>query len=109
MGGPTARDPLLGQIVAHLVRALQPAEIYLFGSRAKANAAPSADYDILVVVEDSDLPNYRRDQAALRALRDVRAAVDVIVLTRREFDEALRAPTSLPSTVRREGVRLDAA
>jgi predicted nucleotidyltransferase len=107
--GLLARDPVLAEIVRRLVEAYQPERIYLFGSVARGEAGPDSDYDILVVVPASDLPGYRRDQLAYRTLRGIRAAKDVLVWTREEFERRLHLPASLPATVVREGKLLYAA
>ncbi len=96
-------DPILSEIVRRLVEALRPDRIYLFGSRARGEARPDSDYDLLVVVAESDLPPHRRDQVAYRALRGVGVPKDVLVWTDEEFDSRRRVVCSLPATVLREG------
>lgn len=103
------RDPKLAEIVRRLVDALHPDRIYLFGSMARGDAGPDSDYDLLVVVSASDLPGYRRDQIAYRALHGVGVPKDVLVWTREEFDSRVHLPASLPATVVREGKLLYAA
>ncbi len=103
------QDPVLREIVDRLVPALHPERIYLFGSRARGDAGPDSDYDLLVVVPASDQPGYRRDQLAYRTLGGVGAAKDVLVWTREEFECRLHLPASLPATVVREGKLLYAA
>ena len=100
---------VLEEIVNRLVRALHPERVYLFGSRARGDSETASDFDILVVVADSELPGFKRDRLALRALRGVGAAVDVIVLTSQEFDRKRDVVCSLPATVDREGKLLYAA
>ena len=102
-------NPDLSEVVRRLVEALQPDGIYLYGSRARGDASPESDYDLLVVVPTSDLPGYRRDALALKALWGLRLPVDVIVLTREEFDCRRSVVCSLPATVIREGRLLHAA
>ena len=94
---------VLDEIVARLVPALAPQRVYLFGSRARGDGDRDSDFDLLVVVPSSDLPGYARDRIALRALRGLRAPVDVIVITREEFDRKRSVVCSLPATVDREG------
>lgn len=102
-------DPILDEMIARLVSAFHPEEIFLFGSRARGTASQDSDYDLLVVVESSDQPRYRRDQAAFRALCGVGASKDVLVFTRAEFERGKAALASLPATVMREGKRVHAA
>jgi len=97
------RDPVLREIVDRLATALRPERIYLFGSRARGDAGPESDYDLLVVVRESDRAPHRRDILAFRALCGVGAPKDVVVYTREEFESRSRAASSLPATVLREG------
>jgi len=96
-------DGVLEEMVRRLVREFAPRRIYLFGSKARGDDNPDSDYDLLVVVEHSNLAGYKRDQRAFLALRGVGASKDVIVLTREEFERRLPALASLPATVVREG------
>ena len=97
------------EITRRIVEALAPDRIYLFGSRARGNARTDSDWDVLVVVNASLMPGHRRDAVALRALRGLRASVDVLVLTREEFEGRLDVVCSLPATVAREGKLIYAA
>lgn len=106
---PSSNATLLAEIVDRLIRQLHPEQVYLFGSRARGDADLDSDFDILVVVPESDLPGYARDRLALRALRGLRAPIDAIVLTREEFDRKRDVVCSLPATVEREGKLLYAA
>jgi hypothetical protein len=56
-----------------------------------------------VVVPESTLPGYKRDQIAFRALTGLGVAKDVLVLTREEFDRKATVVCSLAATVLREG------
>ncbi len=101
--------PVLADMVERLVRAFQPERIYLFGSRARGTGTEESDFDLLMVVSQSSLPRYRRDQAAFRVLIGVGASKDILVLTREEFDRQRTVLTSLPALVEREGLLLHAA
>lgn len=98
---PSSRS-ILEEIVTRLVRALEPERVYLFGSRARGDYESGSDFDLRVVISESDLPGHKRDREALRALRGLRAAVDGIVLTRKEFERKLDVVCSLPATVHRD-------
>ncbi len=76
---------LLDQAVKCLVEVFNPQRVYLFGSRARGDAFKDSDYDILVVVAQSDQPRYRRAQEAYRSLVGVRIPLEVMVLTQSEF------------------------
>jgi predicted nucleotidyltransferase len=96
-------DPSLDEGVRRLVDALQPEQIYLFGSRARGDGQPDSDYDFMVIVPESDMLPHHRAQAAHRTLRDIRIAKDILVWTRDEFDRYVPVVSSLPATVVREG------
>lgn len=96
-------NAVLSESVRRLREALSADAIYLFGSRARGDAAPDSDFDFLVVVNDSSLPRFKREQQAFRALCGIGVSKDVLVFTREEFDRALFVASSLPSAVVREG------
>jgi predicted nucleotidyltransferase len=99
----TVSPELLKEIVNRLVQGLHPERIYLFGSQARGQERESSDIDLLVVVPDSDLPRHRREALSYDLLWGLTVPVDVIVLTRAEFQRASRVKTSLASTVQAEG------
>jgi predicted nucleotidyltransferase len=103
MNGSEVSPGLLKQVVDRLARGLHPEKIYLFGSQAWDKAREGSDLDLLVVVADSDLPRHRREALSYDLLWGLTAPVDVIVLTRAEFQRARRVRTSLASTVQAEG------
>jgi predicted nucleotidyltransferase len=102
-------EPLLAEVVGRLAEAYRPERIYLFGSKARGESGPDSDYDLLVVVEASGEPPYRRAQHAQEVLWGIWAAADVLVLTRKEFEAGRDVPASLPATVLAEGRCLYAA
>lgn len=102
-------DPALAEIVHRLVGAFHPEWIYLFGSRARGEAGPDSDYDIIVVVPDSASPERKRSRLAYEALWGTDTAADVLVWTREAFESRLHLRASLPSTVLSEGRLLYAA
>lgn len=89
-----------------LVEAFDPERIYLFGSWARGDAGPDSDYDLMMIVADSDLSQYKRSQAAHRALAHLKMAKDVLVWTSDEFDRRVHLAASLPATILREGLLL---
>jgi len=105
----TEHDPVLQEIVNRLVAAYQPERVYLFGSKARGEAGPDSDYDLLLVVPDDASPERRRSRMAYQALWGTRTAVDVLVCTRSYFEARRHLRASLPGTVLREGRILHAA
>ena len=102
-------DPKLAEIVRRLVEAYQPERIYLFGSKARDQANPDSDYDIMVVIPDSAPARQRRSRLAYEVLRGTGTAADVLVWPRESFEKRLHLQASLPSTIQREGKLLYAA
>lgn len=106
---PAVTDSKLSEVLRRLVEAYAPERIYLFGSKARADAGADSDYDLLVVVPDDAPPERKRSRLAYVALRGTGTAADVLVCTRRYFEERLHLKASLPATIAREGKLLYAA
>lgn len=102
-------DLVLAEIVHRLVAAYEPERIYLFGSKARGDAGPDSDYNLMVVVPDDAPPVRRRSRLAYEALRGTGRAADILVYTRSSFDSRLHVRTSLPATIVSEGRLLHAA
>lgn len=102
-------DGVLTEILQRLVAAFQPERVYLFGSKARSDAGPDSDYDLMIVVPNDTPPERRRSRLAYQALRGTRVAADVLVWTQEAFDSRLHLPASLPATIAREGKLLYAA
>ena len=109
MGAGRQISGLLDEAVSRLVQQLHPERVYLFGSQARGDAGPDSDYDLMVIVPQSDRPRYARAWLAYEALYGIGVPIEVLVLTREEFDRDLPVATSLPATVNREGQLLYAA
>ncbi|MBI4320908.1 MAG: nucleotidyltransferase domain-containing protein [Chloroflexi bacterium] len=102
-------DPILAEIVRRLVDEFRPERIYLFGSRARGDATPDSDYDVLIVLDEPVERSYRYEQRASGVLWGIRWPVDVRVMSRDVFERKLSVVASLPATIGREGNLLYAA
>lgn len=95
-------DATLRRIVDTIVEALDPAQVILFGSRARGEDTAHSDYDICVVME----PNgHRRDLVRqihdLFGLRDF--SMDAFVLSPEELQEQKDVTNTLGYIVARDG------
>jgi predicted nucleotidyltransferase len=100
---PLRKDAALAEIVRRLAKAYQPERIYLFGSKARGDAGPDSDYDLMIIVPDDASAERRRSRLAYEVLRGTGTAADVLVWLRSHFERRLHVVASLPATVSREG------
>ena len=99
----------LALALQRVTEALRPARIYIFGSYARGTAVRGvSDVDLLVVVDDSSEPSYRRAQRAYSAVGAHDLPLDILVLTQAEF-EGRSGAWSLQAEVQRDGRLLYAA
>jgi predicted nucleotidyltransferase len=98
-------DDRLGEIVQPILKVGNPQKIVLFGSRARGEARPDSDYDILIV-EPSTLPRYKRAVAYRRALTGLALAKDIVVWTPEEVAEWRNVPNAFSTTALNEGIVL---
>lgn len=93
---------LLEEVVQTIVEAVNPHKIILFGSRARADAHPESDLDLLIIKE-STLPRYQRAIPIYHALRTIMVPMDVIVYTPAEVEEWAQVSQAFVTTAIREG------
>jgi len=77
---------VLDRMVARVVRAMAPEAIYLFGSRARGDAAADSDYDFLVVVPDDTPVEQRSLSATAEIARDPGISLDIVPCRRSVFE-----------------------
>lgn len=91
-------------MIERIVEELNPLEIWLFGSRARGNARPESDWDLMAVLPD-DAPDSHLDLVeAWRALRDLRLQrVEIFPVRKSDFEQAKAALGTLSQIVASEG------
>jgi predicted nucleotidyltransferase len=89
-----------------LVEEFDLEEIILFGSRAWGQPRPDSDYDLFVVVSESEAPPLQRAVKAHECLSELGISKDVLISTREQFDRVSRVPASLEAKIRDRGVVL---
>ena len=105
LDNPPVTAETLEEVVRRILAAGSPLRIVLFGSRARGEAKPGSDLDLLIV-EESTLPRYKRAARYLRALVGVFPAKDVVVWTPQEIEAWSRVPNAFVTTALREGKTL---
>jgi len=76
------------EIIKRIVDSCKPIKIILFGSYAHGTPTKGSDLDLLVVVESSDLPRYKRAREIRKHLWGITdIPKDILVYTQEEIDE----------------------
>lgn len=86
-----------------LVEVYHPLEIYLFGSYAWGTPTKDSDLDLMVVVSKSQKPSYERAVKGYHALRRLTVPKDILVFTKKEFDENSSDITTLCYKTKHDG------
>ncbi|MFZ1239525.1 MAG: nucleotidyltransferase domain-containing protein [Anaerolineae bacterium] len=95
----------LKEMVRRILVTGHPQKIILFGSRARGDARPDSDYDLLLI-EPSDQSRYRRAARDRRALVGLAPAKDILVWTPEEVAEWREVPNAFITAALSEGVVL---
>ena len=100
------QDQNLNEIVSKLKNHFKPEKIYLFGSRANGTATTDSDYDLFLIIKNSNLSQIKRMQEARKILTDRTVSVDVFIYTEDEFADWKDEFSSIAHTVATEGIEL---
>ena len=76
-----------GFIRERLSKVFDIEKMVIFGSRARGDAKPDSDWDVLVIT-DSDIPFIKRQSFALRQIGQRNFSLDLLVYTPQEASEA---------------------
>jgi len=101
-------DPVLDRFVSAVTAHPEPLlKLRLFGSRARGDALPESDYDILVLTrEHTPALTDRLYDAVLDVLFDTGRLVSLKVYPEVQYRRSQRANSPFPRNVEREGVEL---
>ncbi len=92
----------LKEVVVRLVDGFRPQRIILFGSRARGTADARSDVDLLVIFSSVD--DRRAITVAMdRALRGLKLARDIVVMTSEEFERERHIPGTIARPASQEG------
>ena len=97
-----ASEALLNDVVQRLRSVGTPLKIVLFGSQARGDTHPSSDLDLLII-ENSQLPRFKRSPRYYRALVGLFPSKDITVWTPAEVQEWAAVPNAFITTALREG------
>jgi predicted nucleotidyltransferase len=98
-------EALLSEVRRRLLGTVDVVKVIVFGSRARGDAKPDSDLDLIVVVRAGGSPG-ERGVPVRRALRDLDVAKDVLVYTVEEYERYRTYPSSVVHAAEREGVVL---
>jgi uncharacterized protein len=99
---------VIEEIKKRLVKTFDPVEIYLFGSYAWGTPDDESDLDLLIIV-DSCEPKERYNAMAQghKALLDIKnLGKDIIVLTKKEFDDLSNDKTRVFYVIKHKGKKI---
>lgn len=93
---------LMDEIVRRIVGVIQPEKVILFGSRARNEARPESDIDLLVIAKSTQ-PRYRRSAPLYGVLSDILVPMDILVYSPEEVKEWSKVRQAFVTTAIREG------
>jgi predicted nucleotidyltransferase len=104
----TTATRMVTEAVERLAKAAPDATVILFGSHARGDARPDSDLDLLVV--EPQVASRRREMVRLMdVLRPLRLPIDLVVVSRRVFEEWADTPGTVIYQAAKEGKVLRAA
>jgi len=93
---------LVAEMVRRIIRVIDPQKVILFGSRARGDAHPDSDFDLLVIKQSAE-PRYRRSAPLYTALADLPVEVEIMVYTPEEVSQWEGVEEAFVTTAVRQG------
>lgn len=93
----------LNEIIKRLIKVYHPVRIILFGSQAWSTPNESSDVDLLVVVDESSEPSWKRARMGYKSLFGLGMPCDLVVRTTDEIAREGALPTSWMRKITAEG------
>lgn len=93
----------LDAVVDRLVRAIDPSAIWLFGSRARGDARPDSDFDLLVVARPGVVVDGGSYFDMYDPVRGMGLGLDVVPCSHEDFQEGRRESQTMVAQIVREG------
>jgi len=100
-------DPTLNKALNILKSEFNFSKSYLFGSKANSTDSMTSDYDLVLVVLNSEKDELERRIQARTLLRDFDSSFDVFIYTQKEFDQYKSDFGSIAETALNTGIELD--
>jgi uncharacterized protein len=101
--GDVAENPAaLDNLVRQIAERFSPEKIILFGSRARGDAGPDSDIDLLVLFSDVADPN-KRAAELYASLSDFPSPMDIVVSTSSRFERYRNVVNTVYWPASREG------
>jgi uncharacterized protein len=105
--GPYASEQeALDALVSRLVAALDPQMIWLFGSRARGDARPDSDFDLLVVAKPDGAFGSEDYEKVYAPVMGPGIGADVVPCGLADYEEALELNTSFVTRIVTEGRKI---
>jgi len=88
-------NSLLSEIHRRLVETYHPKRLILFGSQVWGTPDQDSDFDILIEVEETDEPVWKRPRRGYKALFGIGIPCDLLVRTTEEIQRDRASPATL--------------
>lgn len=107
--GRSEEDKILLSSFRNAIEKIDPsAEVILYGSRARGDAAPESDYDLLILIDGP--VDLKREDVFRRQLFPIEietgAALTVILVSRKDWQSALYTAMPFYQNIQRDGIIL---